>query len=68
MKTETPKLFVEINNSNFIYYVIKYDENENLKIVYKLDIPLIGIENKKITDYENFFRVMKENIYLIENL
>ena len=66
MKTETPKLFVEINNSNFIYYVIKYDENENLKIVYKLDIPLIGIENKKITDYENFFRVMKENIYLIE--
>ena len=66
MKIETPKLFVEINNFNFIYYVIKYDENENLKIVYKSDVPLIGIENKKITDYENFFRVMKENIYLIE--
>ena len=37
-------LYVEINNSKFIFYSEEIDSQNNSKIKYKLDIPAIGIE------------------------
>ena len=58
-------LYLEINNLNFIFFVIKSDEN-NFKITYKLDVPINGIEEDRILDLEKSFIIIKENIYLIE--
>ncbi len=58
-------LYLEINNLNFIFFVIKSDEN-NFKITYKLDVPINGIEEDRILDLEKYFIIIKENIYLIE--
>ena len=66
MKIKSPKLFIEINNLNFIFFVVKYDESNNLKIIQKSDAPLSGIENKTITNFDKFFKAMKDNIYSIE--
>ena len=55
MKIKSPKLFIEINNLNFIFFVVKYDESNNLKIIQKSDAPLSGIENKTITNFDKFF-------------
>ena len=58
-------LYLEINNLNFIFFVIESDES-NFKIKYKLDVPIKGIEEDRILDLEKSFIIIKENIYLIE--
>jgi cell division protein FtsA len=57
---------LEINNSSFIFLVGESNENENFKIAYKLEIPLQGIENSRITNLEKVTDVIKKNIYIIE--
>ncbi len=59
-------LYLEINNTNYVFFVGDNDEQNNFKITYKLEIPLKGIEGYKITDLENIYLTLKENIYLIE--
>ncbi len=59
-------LYLEINNTNYVFFVGDNDEQNNFKITYKLEIPLKGIEDYKITDLENIYLTLKENIYLIE--
>ena len=66
MQNSNPKLYLEINNSNFIFYVIENNENNELKIIYKLDICLEEFEKNRISDSEKFYNKVKENIYLIE--
>ncbi len=59
-------LYVEINNSKFIFYSEEIDSQNNSKIKYKLDIPAIGIEKNKISNFDEFFETIKKNIYLSE--
>ena len=48
MNDSISTLFLEINSINFIFYVGEKDENENFKILYKLEIPISGLQ---ITEY-----------------
>ena len=66
MKNSSLKLYLEINNFGFIFLVGESDEYENFKIAYKLEIPLQGIENSRITSLEKVTDVIKKNIYIIE--
>ena len=61
-----PTLFLEINNKNFIFYIGKTDQNNILKIEYKLEVPLKGIENNRISNFDDIFNIIKENIFLVE--
>ena len=60
------KLYLEINNTNYIFVVTKSDNQENFKIAYKLVIPFKGIADNRITDYKNAYYIIKENIFNIE--
>ena len=66
MKNLSPKLYLEINNSNLIFFVIEDDYQNDFKISYKLTTPLIGLLDNRITDLEKIFNCVKENIYTIE--
>ena len=66
MKNLSPKLFLEINNSNLIFFVIEDDYQNAFKISYKLTTPLTGLLDNRITDLEKIFNFVKENIYTIE--
>jgi cell division ATPase FtsA len=66
MKNSKLNLFLEINTFNYIFFVGKSDENNDLEIIFKLELPLIGIENNKISDSEKILNLIKENLYLIE--
>ncbi len=57
---------MEINNSNYIFFVGQRDDRDNFKIVYKFETPIAGIENNRISNLENFFDTVKKNIYAIE--
>ncbi len=58
-------LFLEINNFNFIFFVVENNE-EGFKVNYKLITPLNGIEKSRISDMEKVSNILKENVYLIE--
>ena len=66
MEILSPILFIEINNSEYVFVVGDSDENNNFKIIYKNVIPAEGIKNQKITDFDLIFDVLKKNIYLVE--
>ena len=66
MQISNPTLYVEINNLEFNFFVSSYDENENLKINYKLNILSIGLDGNRIFDLEKVYNRIKENIFLIE--
>ncbi|MBL6786001.1 MAG: hypothetical protein ISQ91_00975 [Candidatus Pelagibacter bacterium] len=59
-------LFFEINKINLTFIAGEYDEQNNFKITYKEQVPIIGVENNRITDYGKLFNVVKENVYKIE--
>ena len=66
MSVRDPILFIEINNSEFIFIVGDFNQNKNLELVYKIKIPLKGINEKKISDLKLVSNIIKENVYLIE--
>ena len=66
MQNYSFNLYLEINNLNYIFFVGKIDEENNFTIVYKLKVPLKGFDDNRISDSEEAFKVIKENIYLAE--
>ena len=66
MQTDTPSLFVEINNTNYIFVVGKYNENQKLEILEKLITPSEGIYKNKFIDINEVSDIIKKNIEIIE--
>ena len=64
--SNNPTLYLEIKKLNFTFFACKNDDQDNFKILFKLDTIIEGIENNKITDLEAVFDKVKKNIYLIE--
>ena len=61
------KLFIEINNIEFIFAVGHNAEDLNdFKIVHNLTLPIQGINESKITDFDLVYNILKKNIYDIE--
>ena len=66
MSEKKLQLYIEIKNSNLIFYVVEKDDQNSLSISYKLDIPVTWLENNKILNFDNFSDSIKKNIYLVE--
>ena len=66
MEINSPKLFVEINNFEYIFGVGDNDKNNEFKIIYKESIDLQGISNNRIVDFDLIYNIIKKNIFLIE--
>ena len=66
MKANTPILFIEINNYEFFFVAGEENENNYFKILHKISVPLQGVRNYQITDFDLFFNIIKNNIYIIE--
>ena len=66
MEINSPSLFIEINNSEYIFVVVDNNEQDNFKVIYKCTESIQGINNSKITDFDQVFNDIKKNIYLLE--
>ena len=66
MKIYSPTLFIEINNSEYIFAVGDANEQENFNLIYKFITPIQGIENYRIVDFDLAFNTIKKQIYIIE--
>ena len=66
MEIYSPKLYIEINNSEYIFAVGNENEKKDFKIIYKSINQLQGIQKNRITDFELVFNIIKKNVYAIE--
>ena len=66
MSVREPILFIEINNTEFKFVVGDFNENKNLELIHTIEIPLQGINEKKISDLNLVCNIIKDNVYLIE--
>ena len=64
MEIEKPHLFLEINEKNFIFLVVKYDEDFNFKVIYSHSIKSEGILDGKITNIESSSKIIKDCLNL----
>tara|TARA_B100001250_G_scaffold181559_1_gene156252 strand:- start:544 stop:1740 length:1197 start_codon:yes stop_codon:yes gene_type:complete len=67
MEIDNPALFVEINESNYIFLAGVYDENRNLKVVEKVIAPSKGISKNKFINIDDASKTVKESIEVIED-
>ena len=66
MEIYSPKLFLEINKSEYIFAAGDKNEKDDFKLIYKFVTPIQGIKNYKITDLEIVVNTIKKNILIIE--
>ena len=66
MEIDHPILFIEINDTNYIFVAGIYDENQNLKITEKIIAPNTGIDKNKFVSIDNANEEIKKNIGIIE--
>ncbi len=66
MEIDHPVLFIEINNTNYVFVAGVYDENQKLKVIEKIITPNAGIEKNKLTNIIEASDVIKKNISIIE--
>ena len=67
MQENTPTLYVEINESDYIFAVTIYDDVHNFKIVEKNIVPHDGIKNNKFINIYQTQELIKKNVQHIEN-
>ncbi len=66
MKRNSFTLFIEINNFDFNFIVGVAAENNDFKILHKINIPSKGLGNNKIDNFDLIFETFKTNISLLE--
>ncbi len=66
METNSLNLFIEINNLEFVFVVVESNDNNYSKIIFKQKIPIQGIKEEKIFDYDSILNTFKEKINSLE--
>ena len=66
MQINNLDLFVEINDTNYIFVVGKHDEDQNFKIIEKIVTANKEINNNRFININDAINIIKKNIHLIE--
>ena len=62
----SPELFIKIDNSEIFLIAGYIEEQNNFHFIEKLNLPITGISENKISDLEKITNLIKKNILLIE--
>ena len=66
MEIDHPTLFIEINDTNYIFVAGTHDENQNLKVTEKIIVPSTGMDQNKFVNIDQANEEIKKNIAIIE--
>lgn len=66
MQSDSPTLFIVINETHYVFAVGLYSENQNFKIIEKITIPNKGTIKNKIVDIKVVEEIIKSNVQEIE--
>ena len=67
MSNKSPKLFVEINESNIIFVAGNYDDDLNFSIVEKKISSIDGFFSDELINLSQAVKIVKQNIEIVEN-
>ena len=65
MKLNLFNLFIEINTKNFVFLVGENNEHNKFSLIYKETIPLSGISNKKIMNFELVYETIQKKFSIL---
>ena len=63
MKIDNPALFIEINDTNYIFIAGQYDEDQNFKVIEKITTLNSGIEKNKFISIDQANEEIKKKYY-----
>ena len=66
MNTDQPYLFIEINEKNFIFLIVKYNKDLEFKVLESLITKSEGIIEGKVFDVISASKVLKKNLINLE--
>ena len=66
MDIKRPYLFLEVNDNQFVFLVVKYSEDLSFEILYSTSLKSAGVKDGKIIDTEIAFKTIKENLDILE--
>ncbi len=66
MRNFIPKLFVKIDNKEIFIFIGNVDEQNDLKIIEEIILPIQGLNENRISDIEKITDLFKKNILLLE--
>lgn len=66
MKHKSLKLFIKIDLAEIFLLVGYIDDQDNIKLIETIDLPLVGVSDNKISDIEQITNLIKKNIMLLE--
>ena len=67
MQKDNPILFVEINESNYIFIAGYFNDNAHLEIIEKIITPNIGLEKNKFTNIDLACKTIRDKVEKIES-
>ena len=66
MQINTPNLFIEINELNYIFVAITIDDDQNIKILKKIITASDGFNKNKFININQVSELIKKNVEIIE--
>ena len=64
MEIDHPTLFIEINDTNYIFVAGTHDENQNLKVTEKIIVPSTGMDQNKFVNIDQANEEIKKSIII----
>lgn len=66
MEINKPQLFIEVDDTEFKFLVVKYNENLSIDVIYFNKISADGVLNGKIIDIDISSKIFKEQLNILE--
>ena len=67
MKLNEPNIIIELSDTKIILFVVSFDEKKNFKVLKKIFLESLGIQNGRVFDIEALSKLLKKNINNIED-
>jgi len=67
MQINEPCLIIDLNDNKFIFFVITFNEKKDFKIIKKIILDSVGVQNGRVVNIEIVSKLLKKTINIIED-
>ena len=67
MKLDEPYLIIDLNDNKLIFFVVSFNEKKNFKVLKKIILETVGVQNGRIINIETVSLLLKKTINTIED-
>ena len=67
MQLNEPCLIIDLNDNKFIFFVVTFNEKNDFKILKKIILDSVGVQNGHVINVDTVSKLLKETINIIED-